>query len=914
MKRKQLKEVRHMKKSCLLAAGLIHGGKNIMMKKIISLIICLSLIAVPVYGAEDAAPQTEMETEQESTLEGQLTLEEISALNGGEEKVFMHNDRVTMVDGTCTDGPVESMKDAAAVGESMMTLIGADAETKFAPWREIMDPMGHHYYIFQQVYEDTTVCGGAVKVITDEDGNMIALTSSIETRMPDVESGERISAQEAEQIVVKQEYETSGRTLEVLDQYTGKVILPTVMGIDMESEDSSSRLVWVIYTNNPSGNVQTGSDLPYLAHYVTMTGEYLYNMPAITPDDEAGKTGYDSSYVFEFMEPAEYTGYVDLSDGSEKEISVTVMRDRRTGMYYLGNIERKIVVGQCYDFLYNDGQIVLESSPDNLEWDQVGLLSLYNYCRAYDYYREIGWTGGDGKGTPILILNNYCVDHRNGVNNACYIGEIYGMQCFAASCINDFSQCLDVIAHEFTHCVTHSVMTYNSYMNDYGAINEGMSDVQGKNCEMMAGDSDITNWIIGSASSKPSRSMEDPHEFAQPEFSWDVYYVPNVKKPSHSNDHGGVHFNSSLLNEISYYLVSEGGMTLDEARTFWFMVDCAMVPQTDYTQLSELLPWALKAAGMEQYEDTLEDAIEKTRLGEHDMPETIGEDRAVLTISLPDTEAFDTGNWMMPLTSVKVDQAIEQVMDTLSQLKAGDFSSLPESLQLLIEGKNMEKDQETGAPGLGETVLDLLSTLAKKKEEKQTEAPAQQDEAKSLLVEEVMAWLQSELRDVVTSSYGFAGQDGSTITMITTPGRTIPLLQHTKYSESSDQPDEIVIAAYIKGRWYSISMDEMMEMRSEGKKLRISDMPPEMIEDVFGKDYENLAGIRNLDDALDLFTVNIEGGQVVELSSEGLDQIVIPDPTPPKKKQYGSLVKGPKSRPKLETEETEETEALDEAA
>jgi hypothetical protein len=28
----------------------------------------LSLIAVPVYGAEDAAPQTEMETEQESTL------------------------------------------------------------------------------------------------------------------------------------------------------------------------------------------------------------------------------------------------------------------------------------------------------------------------------------------------------------------------------------------------------------------------------------------------------------------------------------------------------------------------------------------------------------------------------------------------------------------------------------------------------------------------------------------------------------------------------------------------------------------------------------------------------------------------------------------------------------------------------
>ena len=106
-------------------------------------------------------------------------------------------------------------------------------------------------------------------------------------------------------------------------------------------------------------------------------------------------------------------------------------------------------------------------------------------------------------------------------------------------------------------------------------------------------------------------------------------------------------------------------------------------------------------------------------------------------------------------------------------------------------------------------------------------------------------------------------------------------------------------------------MDKAMEMKSEGEKTGISNLPPELIEDVFGKDYENLAGIKNLDDALDLFTVNIEGGQVVELSSEGLDQIVIPDPAPPEEKHYGSLVKGPKSRPKPETDETE---VLDEAA
>ena len=899
-------------------------------KRLISIGLVCAMTAGPMTAmAEEPVTEAAEENAQESILEGQLTLDDLSALNGGAEKVYTHNGCVTLVDGTCSDEPVTSMKEAFAVVSSMMSLIGADAGTKFAPWREIKDPVGNNYYIFQQVYRDTTVCGGAVKVITDKDGNMIALTSSVESRMPDVEQGERISADEAGQIVIDREYETSGLTLEVLDQHTGLVILPSVLKIDMESDDASCRLAWVVYTNNPSGNVQTGSDLPYLAHYVSMTGEYLYNMPAITPDDEAGKTGYDSSYVFEFMEPAEYTGYVDLSDGSEKEISVTVMRDRRTGMYYLGNIERKIVVGQCYDFLYNDGQIVLESSPDNLEWDQVGLLSLYNYCRAYDYYREIGWTGGDGKGTPILILNNYCDDHRNGVNNACYIGEIYGMQCFAASCINDFSQCLDVIAHEFTHCVTHSVMTYNSYMNDYGAINEGMSDVQGKNCEMMAGDSDITNWIIGNASSKPVRSMDDPHEFQQPEFSWDLYYVPNVKNPSKSNDHGGVHFNSSLLNRISCHLVSEGGMTLDEARTFWFMVDCAMVPGTDYIQLSELLPCVLNAAGLEQYADTLADAIEKTRLGEHDMPETIDEDRAVVTLSLPDTEAFDTGNWMMMLVSVKVNKMIDRAKTIISQLKDGDFSALPEFIQLAVEegreaAEEQEKAGEDKAGTLASSLLDVLSVISEEEKEPQTEAPPASNEELTKILEQLSGWIKNQFGESVFSSYGFAGQDGSTLTMVVKPGRTVPILQHQKFSNSSSEPDEVVLAVYIKGRWYSVNMNVLLGMEERGEKFKFEDLPDELVTDVFGENYENLANIRNLDDALDLFTIDIKGGEVMELSADGLDQVVIPAPTPPEEKAYGTLKPGRKSRPKLDTEtgaepvtETEavtETEVPDEAA
>ena len=870
-----------------------------------------------------AVPAQETETEagiqppQESIIEGQLTLEDLSALNGGEEKVYLHEGRVTLVDGSCSDDPVESSEDAAGVVESMKSLIGADEGTEFIPWRKITDPLGNIYYIFQQMYENTTVCGGAVKVITDAAGNMIALSSSVESKIPEVEEGESIAAEDAERLVTDREYEATGRTLEVLDQFTDTVILPSVLKFDINNEDSSCRFVWVVYTNNPSANVRTGSDLPYLAHYVSMTGEYLYSIPAITPDDEAGRSGYDYSYVFEFMEPAEYTGYVDLSDGSEKEITVTVMRDRRTGMYYLGNIERRIIVAQCYDFLYNGGQVVLESSQDNREWDQVGLLSLYNYCRAYDYYREIGWIGGDGDGTPILVLNNFCDDHKNGVNNACYAGKIYGMQCFVASGINDLSQCLDVICHEFTHCVTGSVMTYNSYMNDYGAINEAMSDVQGKNCQMMAGDVDAADWTIGSCSKTPIRSINDPHLFSQPEFSWDLYYIPNVKTPSPSNDHGGVHRNSSLLNMIFYYLVSDGGMTLDEARTFWFMVDCAMVPQTDYTQLSELLPWALEAAGMEQYSDTLSEAIEKTRLGEHDMPETIDEDRAVLTLSLPDTEAFDAGNWMLSLTSVRVNELIARAMTVFSQLQNGDYSALPQTLQLLLEEEREaeEKPKESileKAGNLAASLLDAISSSTEQETEVQTEAQNDPDEIGNRIKNDVLEWIRREVKEMAVSSYGFAGQDGSTLTMIITPGRTIPMLQHVTASEGSDTPDQVMLSVYIRGKWYSMSMDELMALKEEGKRPALDELPAGLVEDVFGKDYEKLAGIRSLDDALDLFTVTIHGGEIVELSSDGLDQVILPEPMPPEEKPYGTLTPGRKSRPKPETEETGEN--ADEAA
>ena len=481
------------------------------------------------------------ETAESGSGNGQLTLEDIQVFSGGTARVHMQDGHVTFVEGACTDKPVRNMDDAAAVVESMRELLGGDGNTHFEPWKELKDPFGNVYYVFQQTYADTIVLGGAVKVMTDVEGSMTGLTGSVTADLPETETSEGLTGEQAELLVIRHEKEVRHVDVHWIEGMTRRVVLPVDRVLDMEAEEYYTRFVWAVYTNNPNASIANGTDLPYLAHYVTMAGEYLYSLPTIMPGDAAGEAGYDAEYTFQFMEPVEYTGYVDLADGSEQEISVTLMRDTRTGMYYLGNIEHRIVVADCWEFLYNGGQVVMEYSPDNLEWDQVGLQSLYNYCRVYDYYEEIGWEGGDGEGTPIMILKDFCDEDHNPIDNAAYAGKFYGWQCFLSSGINDFAQCLDVCAHEFTHCVTGSVMTYNAYMNDYGAINEAMSDIQGKSVRDDDGPRRTPSGPSASTAPRPVRSMSDPHRYSQPEYSWDLYYQANVKTPTDINDQGGVH-------------------------------------------------------------------------------------------------------------------------------------------------------------------------------------------------------------------------------------------------------------------------------------------------------------------------------------------------------------------------------------
>ena len=822
-------------------------------------------IRMDALGAPGAVSQAREAAEKDlwAGTETQLTETDIQLYSGGNAKMHAWDGRVIFVDGSCAAGPVRDAEAAHAVARSMLRLLGGTPRTQLEPWRDITDPAGNRYFIFQQMQGDTTVLGGAVKIITDAAGRMMGLTSSLITDLPEAAPAARLTAAEAEALVLKHEEGKAGVSL--VSGETRQIILPVTLELDPNASeiDENSRLVWAVYTTNP--DIET--HLPYLAHYVAMAGEYLYSMPAVLPGDRASSAGFPADYVFQFMEPVDYTGYVDLSDGTEKAVTVSLMRDTRTGTYYLGNIERRIAVADCWEFLYNGGRVALASSEDNREWEQTALLSLYNYCRAYDYYREIGWIGGDGLGTPMLILNNFCDADHQPIDNAAYAGQYCGWQLFLSSRANDMAQCLDVLAHEFTHCVTQSAMTYSYYMNDQGAINEALSDIQGNLCEMMSGATEDRNWNIGENGRQTVRSMSNPHRYGQPEYAWDLYYDENVLTPTAMNDRGGVHTNSSLLSRVAWSLCEQGGMSLQEARTFWFAVACAMTPDTDYIMMADLLPWVLRSTGLSAYAATLSETLETTRMAEHAAPETLRAHQSLLTLELPDNELFTDGNWSLGVLTLDTDTLMQRIAAMGLKLAIGDTEGMPKLLVELASVMKANAEKPAEPFSLTGLLTDLLfgepaaekSTLPLDPES--PEFAAQRDE--------MLQWLTEQFRGILYSDTAAAGLDGRTVQMVCTPGRSIPYLLYLTLEDNSDQIKQMNFLVWIHDRWVDLT-GIAAALGGESDENPFSALMESGLVSALANAFLASEGLKDLPKTL---TLKIPADTAVALPSAGLEQV-----------------------------------------
>ena len=603
----------------------------------LSLLLAASLVVLAGCGAQQSASSS---TASGSSQQASSSASEASSQASAEaptteqyQTVFDPTNIVsTFIGDKFYDQKVTNEDEALAAVKSAYDRIGADDTVDLEISAVRPTETGTTYYIFNQKAGDVLVHGASVKLIADKDNNVISMVSAI---LPKVELAKaedwEITAEQAEQAVVKQCEENGYKNVKPEEGATEQTLIQ-VPNLAMQMQ-----YAWVVYTTNYLGD----SEMAYLAHYVDGNGAYLYAIPIHEPHNADAAAGDLANFDFAKYKEDTWTGTVTLHDGTTRDIELPVLVDPNDGTVFLADAKRKILCADYAAWDYNDNLAPRTSTDDS--FSNVELLAYDSFINVWDFYASIGWSGPDGEGTPTLLLMDYVNQNGEPVDNAFYSGRQDGFQVFTFNRLNPDGENIDVIAHEFTHCVTGTTMTTNLYLNDMGAINEGMSDVLGNLAEMIITQRPETAWLIGDSSGGGTlRSMKDPHEYAQPEFRWDIYYAPSVTTGTVTNDNGGVHENSSLLNIVSYKL-DQAGMAPNDQFYFWMNVALAMTPSTDYAQMADLLPWCMNQSGYPQYVDALKSAIDEAGYTKLEKPSDIAAGTGIVSIEYDAPELNDSG-------------------------------------------------------------------------------------------------------------------------------------------------------------------------------------------------------------------------------------------------------------------------------
>ncbi len=521
---------------------------------------------------------------------------------------------------------VTDEEDAETAVVYIMDRLGADETTQL-----MLDAVytvdNLTYYSYRQIVGDVLVEGASVKMVVDENGTAICAVGSLKAGLDvgSLESAE-LTKEQAESVV------------ELISTELGAAVKKELSHQAVVELNGANRLVWVVYSDNPYDS----QDVAYVAYYVSNQGEIVGILPVVTPFSTDEESASYTELVFMGMESDVWSGEVTLFDGTKRALVVPVMKDSE-GTVYLADLQRKIVCADYAAWEYED-ELDIRRSRDG-SFDDGELLIYESIIRAWDFYHEIGWEGPDGKGTPVLLKMDMVEKDGSPIRNAFYEGKVRGYQAFSFNRLDRDGETMDVIGHEFTHCVTSTLSVDAPYINDSGAINEALSDIMGNLMEEMLDASDDPDWLIGEAAKNPEqviRCMSNPHLFNQPEFVWDVNYAPAVANFGSGHDYGGVHINSSLLNLIAWRL-HDAGMAPEDEFDFFMNVILTMTGTVSYPELAVLLPWCLEQAKLGEYKDALDAAIVETGIADY-MPARFADGCAMILAGFPGSMPFLSEN------------------------------------------------------------------------------------------------------------------------------------------------------------------------------------------------------------------------------------------------------------------------------
>ena len=733
---------------------------------------------------------------------------------------------------------LEKVKDTAAayrLAYRLVPLLGGSEDTDLRLWTRL-EENGKKVYLFQQVSDGEEILGSTLKIAVNENDDVTAVFNSL---APGTSKKENLVTREQAEAAVLEHMRQEGTVMQIFPELTERINyqpldLETGLNMDEETDPVPEKVLWVVYSFNGATMEEALQQETYvnIAHYVSLDGTYLFSLPVRIAGDEESRSGYRKQDVFAGMTQDEWSGEITDVKGGTRNVTIPVLYSETEGRWYLGDMKRRIAVADFAEAAYGeDHAIKLVESRTNDDWDNEDLYMMYNYIRSWDFYADMGWKGPDGQGTDVIILKDMCFSDGKPYENACSAGKIENYQMFGytartvgiAEAAEHFLteesetetgtengkdtgekkplgivQGMDVLAHEYTHTFTAAMMNDNLYENDQGAINEAMSDIMGNLAEFISGDTNDKRWLLGENTGNVIRDMSDPSNCQQPEYVWDINYGPHTDNPAEANDRGGVHFNSSLLNRIGALLCMDEGMSYEDAVSLWTMTAMGMTPKTDYVQIKALLHWAAAESGNEKYIPAIDELAEKEKLDCTGIPEDLPDDRKVVRLRLPDTDAFRDDNWLL-----QVVQPNTHILRDLGR----------EALSMLL---NYSEDDERY-----EAVVTVFRYLTHHLKFDGMKLELEEPDDKEELDEAVKEIIRGVLGKAVFSSVSWRSADSDEIVMTLTQNPSFYVLINV----GGTGADINGLAMLINDRWYDVGsfLDRLQDLIDKTEGLAAMD-------------------------------------------------------------------------------------------
>jgi len=194
----------------------------------------------------------------------------------------------------------------------------------------------------------------------------------------------------------------------------------------------------------------------------------------------------------------------------------------------------------------------------------------YNAITSYNYFRsKFNRNSINGVGGNVISVVNVTEPNGTSMENAFWNGQamFYGN---GGSVFKPLARGLDVGGHEMTHGVVEKTANL-VYQNESGALNESFSDIFGHLIEGDPNDWKIGEDVMQSGGGLPTalRDMQNPHN-GQPVGS-------NFWQPKHTNeqytgtqDNGGVHINSGIVNHAYYLFATNAAVGSQKAEQVYY--------------------------------------------------------------------------------------------------------------------------------------------------------------------------------------------------------------------------------------------------------------------------------------------------------------------------------------------------------